>query len=53
MNDPIQVSTDDLALRKQKHSERLGWGFLAFIAMVALAFLIPLSVWLTRLALGG
>ena len=53
MNDPIQVSTDDLALRKQKHDHRLQWGFLAFIAMVALAFLVPLSVWLTRLALGG
>jgi len=61
MNEPIPISRDDplisaddyLRLEKAKNERRMGWALMGLFGAVVLAFLIPLTAWLTRLALGG
>lgn len=63
MNDPIPISREEaepalstqdiLDIDKARHDRRIQWTFLGFLGFVAVGFLTPLFVWLTRLALGG
>ena len=65
MNDPIPISKEGsdenplltaeeiIALDKARVSRRISVGLFALFAIAALALIIPMGVWLTRLALGG
>lgn len=60
MNDPIpisrepQMSAEEVKeLQKQKFAQRFAAGVLVVVGLVVLAFVVPLGVFLTRLALGG
>lgn len=58
MNEPIPIQRDtepvseEVLLRKQKHEAHIQWAFLTFLGVIVLGFMVPLVVWLTRLALG-
>lgn len=53
MNDPIPITKDEVAIMKERHSERLQWAFLGVIVVILGSFLVPLVIWLSRLAAGG
>lgn len=61
MTDPIPIHKDRpqmtaeeyMKVAAQKHQQRLQWVFMAVLAVVVLAFVVPLGVFLTRLASGG
>jgi hypothetical protein len=42
-----------LAVQKQKHEQRLQWGFLVILGLIALGVLTPFVLWLSRIALGN
>lgn len=50
---PLLSEEERRLLDKQKHEHRIQWVFLGFVGVVVLTFLVPLAVWLTRLAAGG
>jgi hypothetical protein len=64
MNDPIPISKEGsdenplltaeeiIALDTARHNRRVQWAFLTVLGIAALALIIPMGVWLTRLALG-
>lgn len=55
MNDPIPISKNDpdTDVEKARYQQRVGWAMFSLVAVVVIGLLIPLVVWLTRLALGG
>ena len=58
MKDPIPVERDMsreevFHWQKQKHEQRMQWAFMSVLGIIALSFVIPFGLWLSRLALGG
>lgn len=61
MNEPIPISRDEpllstsdqIALDRARDARRIGWVIIGLVGLVVLAFVVPLSVLLIRLALGG
>jgi hypothetical protein len=60
MNDPIPISKEprwtveeEMKLRKQKHDQKMGVVVLVIFGIAALSLVVPLGVFLTRIALGG
>jgi hypothetical protein len=61
MNEPVPIHRDvplltleeQITLDRARNARRMGWVFAGLIVLIVAAFLIPLSVFLTRLALGG
>jgi len=47
------LSTEEIiALEKARNDRRIQWAFMTVVAIAALSLIIPMGVWLTRLALG-
>jgi hypothetical protein len=42
-----------MAFAKQRHEQRLQWGFLVILGLAVLGLLTPLVLWLSRIVLGG
>jgi hypothetical protein len=42
-----------LAWEKQKHEQRLQWAFIIVLGVGALGLMVPLVLWLSRVALGN
>jgi hypothetical protein len=53
MSDPIPTVEEQIALDNARNQRRIQWIFLTVLSLAALALIIPMGVWLTRLALGG
>lgn len=61
MNEPIPIKRDEplltveetIALDKARNERRVQWVFLTVLSLAALSLIIPMGVWLTRIALGG
>lgn len=51
--EPLITEEEAMTLDKARHERQVQWVFLGLVSIVVIGFLIPLSVWLTRLALGG
>ena len=53
-DDETLLTTEEIiALDKARNDRRIQWAFLTIVGVGALALIIPMGVWLTRLALGG
>lgn len=61
MNEPIPIKKEEpllsieetMALDKARNDRRIQWVFLALMSAVILSFVIPLGVFLTRIASGN
>jgi hypothetical protein len=51
--EPLITAEETIALDKARTDRHIQWVFLGLVVVVVVGLLIPLSVWLTRLALGG
>jgi len=51
-SDPIITVEERMALDTARNQRRIQWAFLTVLGLAALALIIPMGVWLTRLALG-
>jgi hypothetical protein len=51
--DPDYTAEEFMAYAKQQHEQRLQWGFLVIVGLVVLGAVVPLALWLSRIALGG
>ena len=49
----LSVRGRTIALDKARNDRRIQWAFMTVVGVGALALIIPMGVWLTRLALGG
>jgi len=62
MNEPVPIRREEepllsveetIALDSARNQRRIQWVFLTVLSLAALSLIIPMGVWLTRLALGG
>jgi len=51
--EPLITADESIALDKARNDRHIQWAVMTLFGLVVLGLLIPLSVWLTRLALGG
>lgn len=51
-SEPILTIEERIAFDKARNERRIQWAFLTIVGLAALALIIPMGVWLTRLALG-
>lgn len=52
-DEPLLTVEESIALDKARNERRIQWAFLTVLGLAALSLIIPMGVWLTRLALGG
>jgi hypothetical protein len=52
-SDSIITVEERIALDKARNERRMQWAFMTVLGLAALALIIPMGVWLTRLAMGG
>ena len=50
--EPLLSIEETIALDNARNQRRIQWVFLTVLALAALALIVPMGVWLTRLALG-
>ena len=51
-DEPLLSTEEIIALEKARNDRRIQWAFMTVVAIAALSLIIPMGVWLTRLALG-
>jgi hypothetical protein len=52
-SEELLTTEEIIALEKARNERRIQWAFMTVLALAALALIIPMGVWLTRMALGG
>jgi len=50
--EPLLSMEERIALDKARNDRRIQWAFMTVLGLAALALIIPMGVWLTRMALG-
>lgn len=51
--EPLLTMEERIAFDKARNDRRIQWAFMTVVAIAALSLIIPMGVWLTRMALGG
>lgn len=51
--EPEYTAEEFMAYAKQRHEQRLQWGLLVILGLIILGGVVPLALWLSRIALGG
>ena len=53
MSEPTPTVEERIALEKARNERRMQWAFMTVLGLAALALIIPMGIWLSRIALGG